>query len=169
MSIASDFLAFDDALGRVGVPPLSQWWRNEATRFLTAHERGEATEWWCCAGRGGAKSTASYKLALFQTLFGQFNIPSDERHYAICISRTRDEAGKGVAIVCNWLTKLGITYRAVGDSIIELHDSPRGIRIVSASVGAASGWRAYHLACDEFAKFAAGDLSSGTGSATLIM
>lgn len=148
----AEFERFDRELARLDVPPLSPWWRETVGRYLDAYDRGESLELWCCVGRGGAKSTALYKLALFQALLGRFTIPDDERHYAIVLSRIRIEAEKGLDIITNWLAKLGVECRAVGDTI-DLKGLPRGIRVASASVGAASGWRAFFVGCDEFAKW----------------
>jgi hypothetical protein len=153
VTLAAEFLAFDDRLGSLGVPRLSDWWRLQVRRYLDAHEAGAASEFWACAGRGGAKSTCAYKLATFAALFGRFDIPADERHYAIVLSRMRVEAEKGLEIIAGWLRKLGVPHRPVGD-VIDLEGTPRGIRIVAASVAGASGWRAFHLACDEFSKWA---------------
>jgi hypothetical protein len=153
MSLAEDFLRFDDELARFDVPPLSAWWREQVRRYFDAYERGEALEFWACVGRGGSKSTALYKLATYEALFGSFTIPSDERHYAIVLSRVRSEAEKGLLIISSWLKKLRIDHRAVGDTI-DLDWMPRGIRVVTASVASASGWRAFFLGCDEFAKWA---------------
>jgi hypothetical protein len=154
MSTRADFERFDRELASFGVPPLSPWWRDTVGRFFDAYDAGDALELWCCVGRGGAKSTALYKLALFQALLGQFTIPDDERHYAIVLSRIRAEAEKGLIIISGWLRKLGIACRAVGDTI-DIDGMPRGIRVTSASVGAASGWRAFFVGCDEFAKWRA--------------
>lgn len=149
-----EFDDFDAELASLGVPPLSRWWRDEVGRFLDAYDAGESLELWCCVGRGGAKSTAMYKLALFQTIMGNFQIPDDERHYAIVLSRIRAEAEKGLVIISGWIRKLGHACRAVGDTI-DIEGMPRGIRVTSASVGAASGWRAFFVGCDEFAKWRA--------------
>ncbi|MGA2451324.1 MAG: hypothetical protein ABTD50_21910 [Polyangiaceae bacterium] len=152
-SLASKFFAFDRRLAKVASEPeYSAWWREQLTRFLDALERGEATELWACTGRGGSKSTIAYKLALFFTIAGEFKIPNSQRHYAIILSRAKQEAAKGTDVISKWLTALGFSNRFTGDSI-DLDARNTGIRVVSASVGAASGWRAFFVAADEYAKW----------------
>jgi len=152
VSLATSFLAFDDRLAALRVPPLTPWWRDGITEWLDAYEHGKVLELWACVGRGSAKSTALYKLALFFALFGDFAIPPGERHYAIVLSRLKEEAAKGIAIIGRWCSLLGVKHRPVGD-VIELEDMPRGIRVVAASVAASSGFRAYAILKDERSKW----------------
>jgi hypothetical protein len=158
MSLRDQFIAFDDLLTRYRVPPLTAWWRDGIGRWLEGYERGHVLELWACVGRGSAKSTALYKLACFFTLFGDFNVPVGERHFAIVLSRLREEATKGITIIAEWLHLLGIAHDVVGD-VIELEDRPRGIRVVAASVAGASGWRAFFVGRDERSKWPAGGVS----------
>jgi len=155
VSLRARFLEFDDALASRGVPPLTQWWRDGIGAWLDAYEQGQVLELWACVGRGSAKSTALYKLALFFMLFGDFVVPPGERHFAIVLSRLKEEAAKGITIIASWLDLLGVPYRLVGD-VIELVDMPRGIRVVAASVAASSGWRAFFIGRDERSKWPTG-------------
>jgi hypothetical protein len=153
-SLKSQFFAFDDRLAKHGVPKLTKWWRQGIGEWLGAYEREDAAlELWACVGRGSAKSTALYKLALFFTLAGKFTVPPGERHFAIILSRLKEEAWKGVSIISAWLTALRIRHSLVGD-VIELHTARRGIRVVAASVAATSGWRAFFVGQDERSKWA---------------
>ncbi len=152
MSLFDQFVAFDDKLASTGQPACSPFWRGELQRFLDAYEAGTSFEWWGCVGRGGAKSTTIYKLALFFLLFGAFEIPPHETHYAVVISRNKIEASKGLVIVSRWLQALGIKADSKGE-VIELPDLRRGVRVLSCSVSAASGWRAFAVFADEQAKW----------------
>lgn len=156
MSLRADFLRFDDRLARLGVRPLTDWWRAGIGSWLDAYEQGNVLELFACVGRGAAKSIALYKLALFFTLFGDWTIPTGERHYAIVLSRLKDEASKGLDIITNWLTLLRVEHRCAGD-VIEIASMPRGIRVVAASVAATSGWRAYFVGKDERSKWPSSD------------
>lgn len=174
-TLREQFLALDDALASHGVPPCSAWWRREVGGWLDKYEQSGVLELLACAGRGSAKSTVLYKLALFFALFVPFAVPEDERHYAIILSRLKEEAAKGLAIIDKWLTHLGEGHRLAGDTI-ELSDQPRGIRVVAASVAAASGWRAFFVGKDERSKWPASgieeqdaaeiDTSAGSMTAT---
>jgi hypothetical protein len=153
-SLKSQFFAFDDRLAKVGVPKLTAWWRRGIGDWLEAYEREDAAlELWACVGRGAAKSTALYKLATFFTLAGDFVVPPGERHFAVILSRLKEEAWKGVSIISAWLTALHVRHSLVGD-VIELHTARRGIRVVAASVAATSGWRAFFVGQDERSKWA---------------
>jgi hypothetical protein len=154
MSLRSEFYAFDDRLAAHGFPPLTAWWRSGIGDWLDGYEAGGALELWACVGRGAAKSTALYKLAAFFTLFGDFTVPPGERHFAIVLSRLKEEAAKGIAVIASWLRLLGVAHHVAGD-VIELDELPRGIRVVAASVAASSGWRAYFVGRDERSKWPA--------------
>jgi hypothetical protein len=151
-SLRDQFIAFDNALAALGVPPLTAWWRDGIGRWLDAYESAQVLDLVAAVGRGAAKSTAMYKLALFFTLFGPFAVPRGERHWAIVLSRLKEEAAKGIEIIAHWLTLLGVPHHVAGD-VIELDQMPRGIRVVAASVAAASGWRAFFVAKDERSKW----------------
>lgn len=153
-TLRAQFLEFDDTLASRGVPPLTAWWREGIGAWLDAYERDHVLELWACVGRGAAKSTALYKLATFFALFGDFVVPPGERHFAIVLSRLKEEASKGITIIGAWLTMLGVPHHPAGD-VIELDDMPRGIRVVAASVAATSGWRAFFVGRDERSKWPA--------------
>lgn len=148
----AQFIAFDASLARHGVHPVGRWFRRGLRRWFDAYQRGEVLELVACVGRGSAKSTCIYKLALFFTLFGDFEIPTYERHYAMVLSKQKEEAAKGIAIIAQWLKLLGVAHSVAGD-VISLEDSPRGVRVVAASVAATSGWRAFFIARDERSKW----------------
>ncbi|HEX7604997.1 MAG TPA: hypothetical protein VF316_25445 [Polyangiaceae bacterium] len=152
-TLADKFFSFDRALESHGIPPCSRWWREGLRTWLDSYEAGNALELWAAVGRGAAKSTIIYKLGLFFSLYGNFTIPEGERHFAIVLSRLKEECGKGLAIIDRWLTLLGVSHTRAGD-VIELDDRPVGLRVCAASVAAASGWRAFFVGCDEFAKWA---------------
>ncbi len=158
MTLRARFLAFDDHLASLGVPPLTSWWRDGIGQWLDAYEGRHVLELVACVGRGAAKSTAIYKLATFFSLFGDFTIPPGERHFAIVLSRLKEEATKGLAVIDNWLALLGVPHHLAGE-VIELEGQPRGIRVVAASVSAASGWRAYFVAKDERSKWPQGGVA----------
>ena len=161
-SMRSRFIEFDDRLARLGVPPLTAWWRAGIGKWLDAYERRRVLELWGCCGRGAAKSTAIYKLATFFLLYGDFRVPPGERHYAVVLSRLVEEAEKAIPIIAAWLTSLAVRHRVVGD-VIELTDAPRGIRVVAASVSATSGWRAFFVGKDERSKWPSGGVADLDG------
>ena len=106
-----------------------------------------------CAGRGSAKSTLLYKIALNETLFGDFVIPPGERHAAMLTSRLKDEASKAIGILSHYLRLLGVRHQPT-DGLITLDDLPRDIRVTASSVAGNTGWRCYFNGADEVAKWA---------------
>lgn len=149
-------IALDDQLAGHGVPPLSAWWRDTLREW---YEHPSALDLVVCAGRGAAKSSALYKVTLNETLFGDFAIPPGERHWASLSSRAKSEASKALDILGHWLSFLRVPHTR-GDGAIELHDMPRGILILAASVGGNTGWRTFFDGNDETGKWPA----EGTGN-----
>jgi hypothetical protein len=159
------FLALDDALAAKNVPPLTGWWRASIGHWLDRYEQDQVLELWGCVGRGAAKSTALYKLALFFTIDGAFVIPPGEVHFAVVLSRLKTEAEKGIAIVDRWLALLDIPHHLAGD-VVELDGLSRGIRVVAASVAATSGWRAFFVGRDERSKWPSSGIEEEDASET---
>ena len=168
LDMRRQFLTFDDLLASKGVFPLTSWWRNGIGEWLDRYEKGGVLELWACVGRGAAKSTAMYKLALFFALVGNFNVPPGEIHYAMILSRRKDEAAKGVGVMARWLELLGVSARRktirervdkpggelrITGHLIEFPELRRGIRVAAANVQATSGWRAFFVAKDERSKW----------------
>lgn len=146
------FLAFDDRLASLGVPPLTPWWREGIGEWLDAYEAGGVLQLFACVGRGAAKSTALYKLALFFALFGDVAVPPGERHYAIVLAfEGRGSEGDRHHLALVQLAR-GVAHRVSGD-VVDLGSLPRGLRVVAASVAATSGWRAFFVGKDERGKF----------------
>ena len=167
-SLRRRFIALDDQLASKGVKPLTKWWRDGIGAWLDRYEQHGVLEFWACVGRGAGKSVAMCKLAMFFTIEGSFDVPPGEIHYAMILSRRKDEAQKSVAIMARWLELLGISARR--RTIKELDDGPgghmritghliefpkmrRGIRVAAANVQATSGWRAFFVAKDERSKW----------------
>ena len=134
--------------GQARVFAQGTWWRAEVKAF---YEHGGA-EWWAQVGRGGAKSTVIYRVALNESLYGTWTIPPGETHFAMIKSRNKEEAGKAIGILSEYLTALGVDHAPAGD-VIELTGTRRAIRVVASNVGATSGWRSFFDACDEVAKW----------------
>jgi len=144
-------IGIDDVLVAAGGKPLSDWWRDRLREFYT-HPTARTLA--VCAGRGSAKSTALYRVALNETLFGAFDVPRGERHWSSLTSVSVAEASKGLDIISAWLNDLGVSHSLTpSDGTITLDAMPRGIRITAASVSGTSGWRSYFSGADEVAKW----------------
>lgn len=148
MAFVDEALALDAHLAAHGFPALSDWWREE---FCSFYESG-ARVWGAQVGRGGAKSTTLAKLALFETLLGDFDVPPGERHYFVFCSARAEEAKARLRLIDSYLAALEIPHRRSGD-VITLDALPRGFHVLPATVGSVSGHRALGFAGDEVAKW----------------
>jgi hypothetical protein len=147
----ADLLAVDAQLVKAGHHPLTPFWGAELERFYS----GEARTFVGRVGRGGAKSHTSAKVALTETLFGQWSIPPGERHYWAFVSTNKDEAAQRLLLLQSFLRALKVEFDTNGDTIA-LRSMPRGFRVFAAQVGAVSGFRCYGFSADELAKWQSG-------------
>ncbi len=146
---AASLFELDARLAAAGHHPLTVFWREQLARFYghtSAHTLVGRV------GRGGAKSHTSAKVALNETLFGDWAIPPGERHFWAFASRTKDEATQRLLLLESFLRALRVRFETKGDEIALL-DSPRGFRVFACQVGAVSGFRCFGYSADELAKW----------------
>ena len=148
-AILAALRTIDGALAKAGAPAMSAFWRGECERFYSAEGAHLMVE---CVGRGGDKSRTSVKMAIAETLAGDFIIAPGERHYFTHVAENKDEAAKTLRILEQYLRILRIGFRAKDDTI-ELDAYPRGFKVLAARVGAVSGWRSFGWTADESAKW----------------
>ncbi|HEY3494355.1 MAG TPA: hypothetical protein VGK73_06705 [Polyangiaceae bacterium] len=103
-------------------------------------------------GRGGAKSHTSSKVALNETLFGDWRVPPGERHFWAFVSARREEAEQRVVLLESFLRALGVPFDTKGGTIV-LRDLPRGFKVFACNIGAVSGFRCFGYSADELAKW----------------
>lgn len=142
--------SMDADLVRAGHRPLTPWWRQTLERW---YAEPTARTLVARVGRGGAKSHTSGKVALNETLFGDWRVPPGERHFWAFVSRNKDEATQRLLLLESFLRALGIKFDTHGDEIA-LRDMPRGFRVFACAIGAVSGFRCTGYSCDELAKWA---------------
>jgi hypothetical protein len=153
-------LRLDAKLEKGGIPPLSDWWKEQAARFY-AHP--SATLWAGRIGRGGSKSTTGVKVALNETIHSGVKVPRGERHYFAIVSENVTEAQNRLGQLAEYLTVLGIPHARVGDAI-ELTQERTGFRVFACRVGAVSGFRCFGWLADEAAKWRNADSSANPAS-----
>ncbi|MBN1605073.1 MAG: hypothetical protein JW940_00485 [Polyangiaceae bacterium] len=153
MTTFQDLLDLDDRLAAAGFPPLSPWWREQLRRY---YEHPTATAFVARVGRGGAKSTTLCKVALCETLSGDWAVPPGELHFFGFVSASKDEASLRLRLLEAYLRALGIRFARSGDSI-ELLDMPRGFRVLACQIGSVSGFRCFGYALDELSKWESAD------------
>lgn len=150
-------LALDRKLAAKGFLPMTERWAQEARRF---YDHPTALRWVARVGRGGTKSTMLVKLAMNETLFGDWAVPPGEVHYAVFVSENKDEAAARLRLIEAQLDALRIVYSRSGEVITLAGKHAklrRGFRVAAARVGAVSGWRAFWKCADELAKWGARD------------
>lgn len=147
----ADLLYVDEQLVQAGIHPLTPFWRAELKRF---YESG-ARQFVGRVGRGGAKSHTSAKVALTETLVGEWQIPPGERHFWAFVSKNKDEAAQRLLLLQSFLRALKVRFEVDGDTIA-LVDEPRGFRVFACQVGSVSGFRCYGYSADELAKWQSG-------------
>jgi hypothetical protein len=139
----------DAKLARRGHHPLTPFWLKQTERF---YSQPTARTFVGRVGRGGAKSHTSAKVALNETLFGDWRVPPGERHYWAFVSKSKDEAAQRLLLLESFLRALGIGFDTKGDEIA-LRSSPRGFRVFACNIGAVSGFRCFGYSADELAKW----------------
>lgn len=149
-------MGLDRQLELAGHHPMSPWWQRQLRRF---YEHRTATTFVGRVGRGGAKSHTSAKVALNETLFGDWKIGPGERHVWAFVSRTKDEASQRLTLLESFLRALRVGFDTAGDQIA-LRDMPRGLRVFACQVAAVSGFRCYGYSADELAKWTNADHSA---------
>lgn len=148
-------LALDAELVRASqgtIPPLTAFWRAQLQRLYT-HPTARTLVG--RVGRGGAKSHTSAKVALNETLYGDWRIPAGEVHYYAFVSLSKDEAAQRLRVLQEFLRALKIPFDVAGETIT-LRGRPRGFKVLACQVGAVSGFRCFGYSADELAKWTAG-------------
>jgi hypothetical protein len=149
-------LNVDAALVRAGHHGLTPFWHDTLQRF---YEHPTARTLLVRAGRGAAKSFNSCKVAVTETVFGDYFVPLGERHYWCFISISKDEAQQRLTLLQAFLKALGVGFDVQGDTI-NLRDLPRGFRVVACQIGAVSGFRTFGYSADELAKWSGSDYAN---------
>lgn len=147
-------LRMDDALVKRGILPLSDRWRAELSAWYSSGAPVHAVE----AGRSSAKSVASAKGLTCETVFGGWKVPAGERHWAINVSVSHEEAKARLGQIEAYLRALEEPFERSGDQVL-LTNRPLGFWSRAARIGALSGPRVVAWAVDEAAK-----LSDDTGA-----
>ncbi len=145
--IFAQLCTVDDLLCRAGHYPRSRWWRDDDERFCmhpTASRRV------ACVGRGGTKTQELVRWGATCTMFGP-DVPPGEFHWFVHLSENLQEASKSLMLYESYFHACGFGCTRTGDQV-RLNDAPRGVLCRAFRIGAASGFRAFGLGLDEFAK-----------------
>jgi hypothetical protein len=148
-AILAQLAVIEAALVKAGVHPTSPYWR-KAHRRKYGHPTARLEIQ--MVGRGGDKTRDSVVEGIAETTAGAHEVPRGERHYFTHLSENIAEASKTLGIYEQYLRILKIPHTRTGDTI-ELGKMPRGIKVLSARVGAVSGWRCFGWTADEVAKW----------------
>ena len=141
-------LAVDAVLAKAGFPPLSEFWRREAKRFLCSSAR----RWVVRVGRRGGKGLTFAKLAVVFALFAPLVLPPGELALVAFLSIDRREAASRIRSVRAMLDALAVAYEPRAEEL-ELTGRPVMLRVVTASVRAAVGFSTVLVIADEAARW----------------
>jgi hypothetical protein len=130
-------LEMDTLLAAAGISPFTPWWTRELRRF---YGHASARTLIGRVSRGGAKSHTATKCLVAEAVYGDWQIPAGERHYAAFVSVGKPEAAQRLDLVEACLTALGEPFERSGDEI-RLSNRPIGFRTFACTVGSVSGWR----------------------------
>ncbi len=140
----------DTLLAQAGIPRTPPKWMELIERFY-CHPTAKRLV--ARIGRGGAKSTHGVKMAVCETLFGDFlNIGPGECHYFVFVSERMKEAYERLRLLEKYLSVLGVAYDRKDDTI-NLRGLPRGFKVLACSIGSVSGFRCIGCVEDECAKW----------------
>jgi hypothetical protein len=139
--------AFDGRCAAYGLHALSPFWTDTLARF---YSHPTAKRLVARVGRGGAKSFTAVRVAVFETVMRQWQVPEGERHYFAIVSALKSEAAERRQMIRTILDALGIPYESAGD-VISLSDRPLGFRVFASEGRAVRGFRCIGYVADELA------------------
>ena len=156
MSDFDGLMRLDAQLSAAGIPPLTEFWRGTLARWY-GHQTAKTLV--ARVGRAGVKSHTATKVALAETLFGDWQVPIGERHYFAIVSVSKSEAAQRLRLLEAMLRALGVGFDRSGDEI-SLVTLPLGFKVFACNVGAVSGFRCIGYICDELAKWTSDDAAA---------
>lgn len=125
---------------RKGWPDLSPWWRKQIARAYFAERRTIGYR----VGRRGGKSTTICRVAVYEALFAEHNVPPGDVGVFGIVSAERPQAKDRINTIKAIFDALGVDCKALSETI-QIKDRQREIRCYTASkegvVGCTSiGW-----------------------------
>lgn len=146
-------------LESAGWVPMSQWWVTHLARFYFSN--WVAREMLCeparqrrgCVwrvGRRGGKSTTICRVAVFECLYGNHDVPPGDTGVFAVISAERPQAKERVQTIKDICDVLGVEGKPLAESF-EFTGLKRAVRCITASITAVVSFTCIGAMCDEMA------------------
>jgi hypothetical protein len=163
MSLLDHLDPLERLLASRGWVPMSDWWRDQFTRFYASGCR----EFVLRVGRRGGKSSSISRIAVLEALFGTHEIPRGDTGVVAIVSVKLAEARDRLKLIKALLDEIGSKYTTIDQYGILLVDKPVAFRVFAAGIGSVSGFTAIVVFCDEVSKWK--DEITGKNPATEVL
>jgi len=146
-------------LDAAGWPPMSEWWKKRLARFyfanwvmrerlLSPRKQRRACVW--RVGRRGGKSTTICRVAVFECVFGDHDVPPGDTGVYAIISAERPQAKERVVTIKAICDVIGVDGKPMAESF-EFSKMNRAIRCFTASITSVVSFTCIGAMCDEMA------------------
>lgn len=146
-------------LDAAGWPPMSEWWTKRLARFyfgnrimrerlLSPRKQRRACVW--RVGRRGGKSTTICRVAVYECVFGDHDVPPGDTGVYAIISAERPQAKERVVTIKAICDVIGVEGKPMAESY-EFAKMNRAIRCFTASITSVVSFTCIGAMCDEMA------------------
>ena len=139
----------NDTLVKKGWPDLSPWWRKQIARTYFSGRRNAVYR----VGRRGGKSSSICRVAVYEALYAEHNVPPGDTGIFAIISAERYQAKDRLSTIKSILDALGIDCKQTAEEV-RIPSTNRNIRCVTASLTAVVSFTCIGAVCDEEALWA---------------
>jgi hypothetical protein len=140
--------AINDKLVSKGWPDTAPWWRKTIARSYLAGVRNIVIR----GGRRGGKSTTVCRVAVYDTLYGNHDVPPGDVGYFAIISAEKGQAKERLLTIKKILETLGVDHKATAEQIL-ITGTNLGFRIFTASLQGVVSFTCIGALCDEEARW----------------
>lgn len=161
-NVYAALLIMEETLVNQGFPSLSPWWKDTIREHYASNKRRLVVR----VGRRGGKSSTLCRLAVAETLYGNFPVPPGDVGVFAFVSVSKDEALERLNTIEAILKVLGIPFTRKDDEIFLQH-LPRKFKVYAANFRTGVGFTGIGLIFDEMARWR--DEEGGKNPATEVV
>lgn len=160
--LPSKLAEMERSLRAVGWVSMSPWWIKTIAKAYKKKPRNVVVR----GGRRGGKSTSVCRIAVYEAVYGDHDVPEGDTGYFAIISAERDQAKERLDTCKKILEALDIPHKATADKIL-IGDRNTGIRVFTASTSGVVSFTSIGGLCDEEARWR--DKDSGSNPAKEVL